>query len=211
MYARIRVQGHLDPSWQDRFGRLHLAHEDSGTTLLSGPLPDQAALQGILLQIGRLGLALSWVEMSEESGEEAQQAEVHALQPARVEPSVGRSTSERSTPVTTIIPREQLQHGAFYHLFEGGAYGGIPLSFYWVEAAPGKGPRLHVHPYVELFVVLEGHATFTLGERAFEVEAGNVVIGPAGVPHKFINSGKGILRSIDLHCSPEAIQEWLEE
>ncbi len=46
MYCRIRVQAHLDPSWQHRFAGLRIAHETAGTTLLSGSLPDQAALQG---------------------------------------------------------------------------------------------------------------------------------------------------------------------
>lgn len=58
MYYRIRVQAHLDSSWQQRFAGLHITHEEAGTTLLSGSLPDQAALQGILLQIVRLGLTL---------------------------------------------------------------------------------------------------------------------------------------------------------
>jgi hypothetical protein len=70
MYARIRMQGHLDPSWQDLFAGFRLTPEDAGTTLLSGPLPDQAALQGILLQIVRLGLTLLSLETSETPGGE---------------------------------------------------------------------------------------------------------------------------------------------
>lgn len=70
MYYRICVQGHLDPFWQERFAGFHLDHEDGGTTLLSGPLPDQAALQGVLLQIIRLGLTLLSLETSEERGGE---------------------------------------------------------------------------------------------------------------------------------------------
>jgi hypothetical protein len=65
MHYRIRVQGHLDPAWQHRFEGLHLTQEDAGTTLLSGPLPDQAALHGVLLQIIRLGLTLLSVQGSE--------------------------------------------------------------------------------------------------------------------------------------------------
>lgn len=67
MDYRIRVQGHLDLTWQDRFDGLHLTHEEAGTTLLSGPLPDQAALQGVLLQIIRLGLTLCSLETREDS------------------------------------------------------------------------------------------------------------------------------------------------
>src|SRR6266568_6367217 len=65
MYYAIRVQGHLDPSWQDRFGGLCIEQQETGTTLLSGTLPDQAALHGVLLQIIRLGLTLLSLETSE--------------------------------------------------------------------------------------------------------------------------------------------------
>jgi hypothetical protein len=65
MYYCIRVQGHLDHSWQDRFLGLRINHEEAGTTLLSGPLPDPAALHGVLLQLIRLGLTLLSLEAGE--------------------------------------------------------------------------------------------------------------------------------------------------
>ena len=65
MYYAIRVQGHLSPSWQDRFDGLCIEQLETGTTLLSGTLPDQAALHGVLLQITRLGLTLLLLETSE--------------------------------------------------------------------------------------------------------------------------------------------------
>jgi mannose-6-phosphate isomerase-like protein (cupin superfamily) len=110
--------------------------------------------------------------------------------------------------MATILPKEQLQNG---YLFQGKDYGGVPISFFWMQLAPGEGPRLHVHPYEEIFVIQEGHATFTLGESTLEIDAGNIVIGPAGVPHKFINSGEGILRTINIHPSKETIGKWLED
>jgi hypothetical protein len=70
MYYAIRVQGHLDHSWQYRFEGLRIEHQDTGSTLLSGSLPDQAALQGVLLQIVRLGLTLLSLETSEALGRE---------------------------------------------------------------------------------------------------------------------------------------------
>ena len=60
-------------------------------------------------------------------------------------------------------------------------------------------------------MILEGHATFTVGGHTIEVDGGHVVIGPADVPHKFINSGEGTLRQINIHPSTEVITEWLEE
>ena len=70
MHYVIRIQGHLDPSWQDRFAGLCLAQQEAGTTLLSGPLPDQAALYGVLLQLIRLGLVLLSLETSAGPGGE---------------------------------------------------------------------------------------------------------------------------------------------
>jgi hypothetical protein len=70
MHYRIHIQGHLDPSWQDRFGGLCLEQQEAGTTLLTGTLPDQAALHGVLLQIVRLGLTLLSLETGQAAGRE---------------------------------------------------------------------------------------------------------------------------------------------
>jgi len=80
-----------------------------------------------------------------------------------------------------------------------------------VEARPGEGPKLHSHPYEEVFIVQEGQATFTVGSDIIEARAGQIVIGPANVPHKFINSGTGTLRQVDIHSSPRFITTWYEE
>ena len=42
------------------------------------------------------------------------------------------------------------------------------VSFIMVDAPPGGGPKLHRHPYEEVFVVQEGTATFTAGEEMIE-------------------------------------------
>lgn len=70
----------------------------------------------------------------------------------------------------------------------------------------GSGPKLHVHPYEEVFIVTEGRARFTVGADTFVVEAGDVVKGPAAVPHAYQNLGPGRLRTIDIHLSRTWIQ-----
>ena len=79
-----------------------------------------------------------------------------------------------------------------------------------VVDAPGGVPRLHRHPYEEVFVVQEGSATFTAGDEVIEVKGGQVVVVPAGVAHKFVNSGDGRLRQVDIHASDHFVTEWLE-
>lgn len=74
----------------------------------------------------------------------------------------------------------------------------------------GAGPRLHVHPYDETFIVIEGRARFFVGEAVIEASAGEVVLGPAAVPHRFENLGPGRLQTIDIHHSPEWIQTDLD-
>jgi len=71
---------------------------------------------------------------------------------------------------------------------------------------PGTGPKLHVHPYDEVFVVVQGRARFFVGDQVIDAEAGDTVLGPAGLPHRFINLGPGRLQTFDIHVSPRWIQ-----
>ena len=56
--CQIRVKGHLSDRWSDWFGGLTIENQPNGEAVLSGPLPDQAALYGILNRIRDLGLTL---------------------------------------------------------------------------------------------------------------------------------------------------------
>jgi mannose-6-phosphate isomerase-like protein (cupin superfamily) len=86
--------------------------------------------------------------------------------------------------------------GEFGHAMEGANYGFQSLSFILTETQPGGGPPLHVHEHEEAHVLLEGKATYVLGDRKFTVEGPYVVKIPAGVPHTFINVGRQPLRLI---------------
>jgi hypothetical protein len=55
---QIRIAGHLPPQWTEWFEGLTVAREDTGETLLSGPVIDQAALYGLLKKVRDLGLPL---------------------------------------------------------------------------------------------------------------------------------------------------------
>jgi hypothetical protein len=57
-YYEIKIKGHLEPRWSDWFGGLKVTNLEGGETLLSGPLPDQPALHGLLERIRDLNLTL---------------------------------------------------------------------------------------------------------------------------------------------------------
>jgi len=54
----IRVKGHLDARWAAWFDGLTLTHGSDGTTIIRGPVADQAALHGLLQKVRDLGLPL---------------------------------------------------------------------------------------------------------------------------------------------------------
>ena len=94
--------------------------------------------------------------------------------------------------------------------WEGSQFGDTNGSLILVNLAPGEGPRLHRHPYPEIFIVHEGQATYTVGSTTLTVQAGQIVVVSAGVAHKFVNSGQGKLRQSDIHLSKQFVTEWLE-
>ena len=57
-FYEIRIVGHLDAHWTDWFDGMSITLEEDGTTLLSGPVPDQPALYGLLRKVRDLGLPL---------------------------------------------------------------------------------------------------------------------------------------------------------
>lgn len=83
----ICLAGHLDQRWAEWFDGLTLTHQSDGTTVLHGPVVDQAALHGLLQKVRDLGLPLVSV------------AQVAPEPPAvPTQPSTTHQTSTGSTP-----------------------------------------------------------------------------------------------------------------
>jgi mannose-6-phosphate isomerase-like protein (cupin superfamily) len=114
-----------------------------------------------------------------------------------------------NTPVASPLGLSELPHRGSSHRLEGQDHG-LPISLIFFDGGPGSGPGLHRHPYAEVFTSLEGTAQFTVGDATFEMTAGQIAIAQPNQPHKFVNTGQGRLRQIDLHCGPVFIQEALE-
>lgn len=66
-YYEIKIKGHLDQRWTEWFAGLHWTYLEKDETLLSGSLPDQAALHGLLERIRDLNLTLISVNCGDQS------------------------------------------------------------------------------------------------------------------------------------------------
>ena len=62
---QIRIKGHLSDQWTNWFEGLTITLEEDGNTLLTGPVPDQAALFGLLKKVRDLGLPLVSINCAE--------------------------------------------------------------------------------------------------------------------------------------------------
>ncbi len=86
----------------------------------------------------------------------------------------------------------------------------VTILFYTTDKV-GAGPKLHVHDYDEMFIVREGRALFTVGDRQIEAKVGDVVFAPARIPHKFHNIGPGRLETTDIHMSNRFTQAMIDD
>ena len=66
---RIRVKGHLDPTWSAWFDGLSITHEPEGESVLSGPITDQAELFGVLIKVHDMNLVLVSVNPADSESE----------------------------------------------------------------------------------------------------------------------------------------------
>ena len=95
--------------------------------------------------------------------------------------------------------------------FEGTDIGTDVTVLFYVTDKTGVGPRWHVHPYDEIFIVRNGRALFTIGDKKITATAGDILLGPANIPHKYHNLGPGALETTDIHVSDRWIQTDLDD
>jgi hypothetical protein len=65
-FYEIRLEGQIDSNWSEWLEGMTITPLESGETLLSGPVADQAALHGLLNRIRDLNLKLVYMEKKEE-------------------------------------------------------------------------------------------------------------------------------------------------
>jgi mannose-6-phosphate isomerase-like protein (cupin superfamily) len=111
----------------------------------------------------------------------------------------------------SILSRDELPRDGNTYEFVGSQHQDTEVSFIWVDMPPGGAIRLHKHPYQEIFIIQEGIATFTVGTTTLEARAGQIILVPADVPHKFMNLSDRQLKQIDIHVNNRFITDWLED
>jgi len=92
----IRVKGHLGSRWAAWFDGLSLTNEDDGTTVIRGPVVDQAALHGLLLKLRDLGTPWSPSPSSQPT---------HPRRPERSHPRNGTDMTTTTEPPPPRGPR----------------------------------------------------------------------------------------------------------
>lgn len=92
--------------------------------------------------------------------------------------------------------------------FEGEPYD-AGVSFFGGNLPPGKGPRLHKHPYSETCIVRSGQAAMVVDAKEVVAGPGDIiVIGPA-TPRYFTAIGDERLEMVCVHASDRFIIDHL--
>ena len=105
------------------------------------------------------------------------------------------------------IRKEDLPHVGSSHRFVGADNGDVACSVFLFNGKPGAGPGPHTHPYDEIQFIQEGRGLYNVNGIEFEAGAGDIFVIKAGEVHSFKNIGEGQLVQLDIHMSPDFIQE----
>jgi mannose-6-phosphate isomerase-like protein (cupin superfamily) len=116
-----------------------------------------------------------------------------------------------AAPQVVKLDLEELKLSATAALFEGKARAGIGISMFVVRTPPGRYVELHVHPYSETFVLLEGKGRWTAGDTVAELSPDQMLVVPADMPHGFRNVGDVPLLVVSVHESGTLEQTFLGE
>jgi mannose-6-phosphate isomerase-like protein (cupin superfamily) len=112
---------------------------------------------------------------------------------------------------TPVFDLDDMQFSPTAWLFEGAKRGGAGVSMFIVRTPPGGGVDLHVHPYHETFLILEGEGRWTAGDDIVELRPNQMLVVPPETPHGFHNRGGGPLLVVSVHGSGTLQQTFLGE
>ena len=107
----------------------------------------------------------------------------------------------------TPIDLAELAFSKTAWLFQGGQR--ADHSIFVTRTPPGRSVGLHVHPYAETFLLLEGHGRWTVGDATMDVHAEQIVVVPPDTPHGFENTSDASLLVVSVHDSGTMRQRFL--
>ncbi len=105
------------------------------------------------------------------------------------------------------ISQHDLPFAGSSHRFVGLDNGDVNVSVFLFDGAPGSGPGPHRHPYDEIQFIREGRGRYVVDGNVFEAGAGDILVIKAGEVHEFKCIGEERLVQLDIHLSPDFIQE----
>ena len=108
-----------------------------------------------------------------------------------------------------VFDLDELKFSPTASLFEGLPRAGIGITVFVVRTQPGNFVELHVHPYSETFIVLEGRGRWTAGDEVAELYANQMLVVPPETPHGFRNTGDAPLLVVSVHESGTLEQTFL--
>ena len=115
------------------------------------------------------------------------------------------------TPRAVRLDLDDMRMSPTAALFEGHRRAGVDVSMFVTRTPPGRAVELHVHPYAEVFLLLEGRGRWTYGDEVVELEPEQMLIVPPDTPHGFRNVGDEPLLVVSVHERGTMRQVWLGE
>lgn len=108
-----------------------------------------------------------------------------------------------------VFNLDELKFSPTASLFEGLPRAGVGITVFVVRTPSGTSVGLHVHPYAETFVLLEGSGTWTAGDEVVELHANQMLVVPPQTPHGFRNTGEVPLLLVSVHEAAALEQTFL--
>jgi mannose-6-phosphate isomerase-like protein (cupin superfamily) len=185
-------------------GAVNLVAEDSDEHVL-GALPDPAAAVVVYSTDAECGRAPELAARLEALG----YADVRIYGEGIEDWVAAGLAIERPRAVTLELSDLALGPTAF--LFEGFPRAGVDVSMFVTRTPPGRAVELHVHPYAETFLLLEGRGRWTRGDETVELQPEGMLVVPPDTPHGFRNVGDVPLLVVSVHERGTLRQTWLGE
>jgi mannose-6-phosphate isomerase-like protein (cupin superfamily) len=183
-------------------GAVNLVAEDSDEHVL-GALPDTAAALVVYSTDAACGRAPELAARLEALG----YADVRIYREGIEDWVAAGLAIDRPRAVTLELSDLALGPTAF--LFEGFPRAGVDVSIFVTRTPPGRAVELHVHPYAETFLLLEGRGRWTRGEETVELQPEGMLVVPPDTPHGFRNVGDVPLLVVSVHERGTLRQTWL--